>query len=305
MPAEVFGPDHAFLHRDALLSYEEITRVARVFVGLGVRKLRLTGGEPLVRRDVATLVASLSAIDGVDDIALTTNGLLLGRHAAALRAAGLSRLTLSLDALDEATFSKINGRGVAPGRVLAGLAAAERAGFESVKINAVIQRGINEHAIIEMVEHFRGTGHVVRFIEYMDVGETNGWRTDDVVSESTIVARVNDRYPLELVPPRVAGETARRYRFLDGQGEIGVIASVTRPFCRGCVRARLSAKGELFTCLFGATGVDLRSALRASSGDEALRALVHDTWRGRTDRYSEQRRAGEATQKVEMSYIGG
>lgn len=306
MPAEVFGSKHKFLPRPELLSFEEITRLARVFVALGVTKLRLTGGEPLLRRHLNSLVGMLRRLAPSADIALTTNGLLLPRFAAGLRKAGLDRLTVSLDALDEDLFKSINGREVGVGPVLAGIAAAEAAGFESVKVNVVVQRGLNEGEILSMAEHFRGTPHVVRFIEFMDVGNTNGWCMDRVVTAEEILSQITARYPLEALPPRHPGETARRYRYADGAGEIGVIASVTRPFCRGCSRGRLSARGELFSCLFASGGLDLRDPLRSGVTDDALAALITDRWGGRTDRYSEDRTAGRPTGKrVEMSYIGG
>ena len=306
MPREVFGPDHAFLPRAEMLTFEEIARLAAAFVANGVTKVRLTGGEPLVRRDLDQLVGMLSAIPGIQDLTLTTNASLLAPRAAALAAAGLHRVTVSLDALDDATFGRMNDAGVPVGRVLDGIAAAEAAGLGPVKLNAVIRRGINEHAILDLAEHFRGTGTTVRFIEYMDVGHSNGWGMDEVVPAAEVVAAVHARWPLEAVEPGYRGEVARRYRYNDGGGEIGVIASVTQPFCGDCTRARLSADGSLYTCLFATRGHDLRALVRGGATDEVLRDAVASVWRGRDDRYSELR--SDATvdlPKVEMSYIGG
>jgi cyclic pyranopterin phosphate synthase len=309
MPREVFGVGYRFLGRDEVLSFDEIERLARVFVALGVDKVRLTGGEPLLRAGLPELVARLARLGGVSDLALTTNGFLLTEaRAKALAAAGLMRVTISLDALDDATFMTLNDVGAPVRRVLDAVHAAEVAGLAPIKINTVVKRGVNEHAIVDLAGHFRHTGHVVRFIEYMDVGTTNGWRLEDVVPASEILERIGAHWPLEPVQPLRPGEVARRYRYRDGGGEIGVIASVSQPFCRGCTRARLSADGRLYTCLFAADGVDLRAALRAGADDDALTALVAGTWRARTDRYSEMRtRATVAASrpKVEMSRIGG
>ena len=306
MPKEVFGRDYPFLEREALLSYEEITRLARVFVGLGVRKLRLTGGEPLVRRQLPRLVAMLSAIDGVADLALTTNGVLLAEQAEALYAAGLRRVTVSLDSLDDAVFRAMNDVGVSVDPVLAGIEAAERAGLAPIKINAVVQRGVNDHTLVDLARRFRGTGHVVRFIEYMDVGTTNGWRLDKVVPAKEIVARIDSAFRLEPVAPVVPGEVAKRWRYVDGAGQIGMITSVTEPFCGGCTRARLSADGSLYTCLFASTGHDLRAPLRSGATDDELAAVITSVWQGRADRYSEIRSAETAGRnRIEMSYIGG
>jgi cyclic pyranopterin phosphate synthase len=306
MPKEVFGKDWEFLARDLLLSFEEITRLTRLFVGLGVRKVRLTGGEPLLRRDVESLVAMLRGIEGLDDLTLTTNGSLLARKAEALAAAGLDRVTVSLDSLDDATFKRMNDVGFEVGAVLEAIDAAAAAGLGPVKVNVVIKRGVNDHEVVAMARHFKGTGHIVRFIEYMDVGHTNGWRLDDVVPAAEVVARINAALPLEAVAPNYPGEVANRYRYLDGDGEIGVIASVTRPFCGACSRARLSAEGSLYTCLFATGGHDLRAMLRDGADDAAIVAAITAVWTGRGDRYSEIR--SEATagwEKVEMSYIGG
>jgi cyclic pyranopterin phosphate synthase len=310
MPSEVFGRDYAFLPREQLLTFEELTRVARIFAGLGVRKLRLTGGEPLLRRDLDKLVAMLAGIDGIEDIALTTNGALLASKAAALAAAGLRRVTVSLDSLDDAVFMALNDVGFPVARVLDAIAAAARAGLAPVKVNMVVKRGVNEESILPMAEYFRGSGHVLRFIEYMDVGTTNGWRLDDVVPAAEIIARIGAHWPLEATDPTYSGEVARRYRYRDGAGEIGLIASVTQPFCRGCTRARLSADGQLYTCLFAAAGHDLRGPLRAAATDQMLRDQISSIWTRRTDRYSEHRTretalAQKPEPKVEMSRIGG
>jgi len=305
MPREVFGAAHSFLPRSEILDFEEAIRLARIFVRLGVRKIRITGGEPLLRRDLAVLVQGLAALD-VRDLALTTNGSLLADRADTLARAGLKRVTVSLDSLDDGTFRLMNDAGFAVQRVLDGIAAAERAGLAPIKVNAVIRRGVNEDSILPLVERFRGSGHQMRFIEYMDVGTSNRWRLDDVVPAREIVERIAARYPLEPLEPAYRGEVARRWRLLDGSAEIGVVASVTAPFCGDCTRARLSADGRLFTCLFAAHGTDLRGPLRAGLDDPALERLVRAAWGAREDRYSELRagRAGPAG-KVEMSYIGG
>jgi cyclic pyranopterin phosphate synthase len=306
MPKEVFGPDHQFMPRAGLLTFEEITRLAAVFVSLGVRKLRLTGGEPLMRRGVERLVAMLSALAGVD-VALTTNGSLLAQKATALRQAGLGRVTVSLDALDDTTFGAINDVRFPVARVLDGIDAATRAGLGAVKVNMVVKRGVNDDSILPMARYFRGTGHILRFIEYMDVGATNGWRLDDVVSAAEIIERIDREFPLRPVEPRYPGEVASRYHYIDGAGEIGVIASVTRPFCRGCTRARLSADGQLYTCLFaGAASADFRALLRQGTADEQIRQHIVETWTGRGDRYSEIRTSQTLRRpRIEMSYIGG
>jgi len=304
MPKEVFGRDYAFLDRKELLTFEEIARVVGVFAGLGVRTVRITGGEPLVRRDVEGLVAQLNAIPDLE-IALTTNGALLPQKAQALADAGLDRVTVSLDSVDDATFRALNDVDFPVERVLEGIDAAAAAGLR-VKVNAVIKRGANDDGIVALAEHFRGSGHILRFIEYMDVGHTNGWRLDDVVSAKEIVERIGAAWPLEPVEPARADETAKRWRYRDGGGEIGVIASVTEPFCGGCSRARLSAEGSLYTCLFALKGHDLRAPLRAGASDEDLAETLRGIWHRRTDRYSELRTADTAAlPKVEMSYIGG
>ena len=306
MPKEVFGRDHAFLPRAEILEFTEIERVVRAAVALGTRKVRLTGGEPLVRANLERLVAMLAAIEGIDDLTLTTNASLLAKRALALRAAGLHRVTVSLDALDDATFMRMNDVGFPVSRVLDGIAAAEAAGLGPVKLNAVIRRGINEHAIGDLAEHFRGTGTTVRFIEYMDVGHTNGWRMADVVPAAEIVAAIDARWPLEPVEAEYRGEVAQRYRYRDGGGEIGVISSVTQPFCGDCTRARLSADGRLYTCLFATAGHDLRSMVRSDATDADLVEAMRAIWTGRSDRYSELRTLDTVDlPKVEMSFIGG
>jgi len=304
MPKEVFGRDYAFLDRQELLTFEEITRVVGVFAALGVRTVRITGGEPLVRRDVERLVAQLAEIPDLE-IALTTNGALLPQKAQALADAGLDRVTVSLDSVDDATFRALNDVDFPVERVLEGIDAAAAAGLR-VKVNAVVKRGANDDGIVALAEQFRGSGHVLRFIEYMDVGHTNGWKMDDVVPAKEIVARIGAAYPLEPVAPARADETAKRWRYRDGAGEIGVIASVTEPFCGGCSRARLSAEGSLYTCLFALKGHDLRAPLRAGATDDELAETLRRIWTRRTDRYSELRTAETASlPKVEMSYIGG
>jgi cyclic pyranopterin phosphate synthase len=307
MPRELFGPGYQFVDRSELLSYEEIARLARVFARLGVTKLRLTGGEPLLRRQLETLVAMLAEVSGITDIAMTTNGSLLAAKARALRAAGLSRVTVSLDSLDEDRFRAISDTSVPLPRVLAGLAAARDAGLGPIKINAVVKRGLNDgDDLVELAGFGREHGHVVRFIEYMDVGTTNGWRMDDVVPAREIVDRIGTAWPVEPIDPAYRGEVAERYRYRDGGGEVGVIASVTQPFCRTCTRARLSAQGELFTCLFASRGHDLRAAVRGGASDDQLEQTIRAIWQHRTDRYSERRTAATTgTAKVEMSYIGG
>jgi cyclic pyranopterin phosphate synthase len=305
MPKEQFGSDYRFLERSALLSFEEITRLARVFRGHGIEKVRLTGGEPLVRRNVERLVAMLAAIPGLD-LTLTTNGSLLAKKAAALRAAGLQRVTVSLDSLDDAVFKAMNDVDFPVRRVLEGIEAAAAAGFAPVKVNMVVKRGLNEDSIVPMARFFRERGHILRFIEYMDVGATNGWRMDDVVSAREIVARISAAMPLEPADPNYTGEVAARWRYKDGSGEIGVIASVTQAFCRDCTRARISTEGQLYTCLFATAGHDLRALLRGGASDDDIHAAIGKVWTQREDRYSEIR--GEQTaplKKIEMSYIGG
>ena len=306
MPREVFGPDHQFVERDELLTFEEITRIVAAFARAGVRKVRLTGGEPLVRRGVERLVAMIAGIGGITDIALTTNGSLLPARAQGLRDAGLRRITVSLDSVDEQVFSSMADVTIPLARVLEGIDAAAAAGFDSVKLNAVVKRGVNDDGLVELARYGRERGCIVRFIEYMDVGTTNGWRLDDVVPAHEIVRRIDAVFPLEALPANYPGEVASRYRYRDGGGEVGVVPSVTQPFCATCTRARLSAVGELYTCLFAARGDDLRHLLRTGASDRELDAAIRGTWQTRTDRYSELRSAGTADlPRVEMSYIGG
>ncbi len=307
MPKEVFGPSFAFLPRRELLTFEEIARVAKIFAELGVRKIRLTGGEPLVRKDIDTLVQELASIPGIDDLAMTTNGsLLTAERAQKLRSAGLKRVTVSLDSLDDAKFRSLNDVGFPVARVLEAIHNAAQAGLTPVKVNMVVKRGANDEDILVMAEHFRGTGHILRFIEYMDVGTANGWRLDDVVQSSKILEQINARWPLEPVAPARPSDVARRFRYTDGAGEIGLIASVSQPFCRDCSRARLSPDGQLFLCLFAQKGYDLRHWLRSGASDDEIQEVVRHIWSGRDVRYSEVR--SEETSgmpKVEMFRIGG
>ena len=304
MPKEVYGREYAFLPRRDLLTFEEIARLAQVFAGLGVEKIRLTGGEPLIRRDVEHLVEMLAEIPGLD-LTLTTNGAALVQKAQALKDAGLGRITVSLDSLDDDVFRAMNDVDFPVQTVLDGIEEASAAGLP-VKVNVVVKRGVNEDSVLPMARHFRDRGHVVRFIEYMDVGHTNGWRLDDVVPAADIVTAIDAELPLEPLPPRYPGEVAERYRYRDGGGEIGVIASVTRPFCGACTRARLSADGSLYTCLFATTGHDLRALVRGDAGDDEIAAALGGIWRQRADRYSELRSSATPDlPKVEMSYIGG
>jgi cyclic pyranopterin phosphate synthase len=304
MPREVFDSSYRFLPHEAILRFEEIARLARIFVGLGVQKIRLTGGEPLVRRDVHRLVALLKELDV--ELTLTTNGSLLAKQAHALKSAGLDRVTVSLDSLDDATFRAMNDADFPVGRVLEGIQAAADAGLGPIKINMVVKRGVNDDGIVAMAERWRGTGHIVRFIEYMDVGSTNGWRMDDVVPSAEVVDRISRRWPLEPVDANYPGEVAERWRYADGAGEIGVISSVTRAFCSSCTRMRLSTEGGLYTCLFAHSGHDLKRPLRGGASDDALRNEIAAVWQRRADRYSEIRTQETAkTPKVEMSYIGG
>ena len=305
MPKEVFGPGYAFLERSEILSFEEITRLARLFIACGVEKIRLTGGEPLLRRDLHQLVAQLSALPGLD-LALTTNGSRLAQQAEALKRAGLQRVNVSLDSLDEAIFKAMNGVGFPVARVLEGIAAALAAGLGPVKVNRVVKRGLNDAGILPMAGHFREQGCTLRFIEYMDVGHSNHWKMAEVVPAAEILRLINAQWPLEPAGPAYRGEVAKRWRYRDGRGEIGLVASVTQAFCRDCSRARLSAEGKLYTCLFATQGHDLRSLLRSGNTDETLSAALAELWQQRTDRYSELR--SEHTRdlpKVEMSHIGG
>jgi cyclic pyranopterin phosphate synthase len=305
MPKEVFGKDYPFLERREILTFEEIARLARVFRGLGVEKIRLTGGEPLVRRRLEQLIEMLARIPGLD-LTLTTNGSLLKRQARALKDAGLQRITVSLDSLDDAVFQRMNDVDFPVAGVLEGIEAAAAAGLAPIKINMVVKRGENDDSILPMARFFRGTGHILRFIEYMDVGHTNGWRMDDVVTAREIVERIGSEMPLEPVDPNYPGEVAERWRYRDGSGEIGVIASVTQAFCRDCTRIRLSTEGKLYTCLFATAGHDLRALLRGGASDAEIHAAVSGIWSTRADRYSEIRTA-QTTRlpKIEMSYIGG
>mgnify|MGYP000968118482 CR=1 FL=1 len=308
MPKEVFGPNHAFLRDPQLMSLEELVRIVRAFRALGVEKVRLTGGEPLLRTDVPEFVRVLKRELGVQDVALTTNGWLLEQRAAALKDAGLDRLNVSLDALDPMIAGRMNGLGFKPDRVLRGIDAAAALGL-TVKINTVVQRGVNDGELLRICEYFRARGHAVRFIEFMDVGNTNHWSRDRVVPAKEIVERIHAVWPVEPVGPAYRGEVASRYRYLDGSGEIGLISSVTEPFCRDCHRARLSADGKLFTCLFASLGWDVLGCLRAGADDAELQAYLRRVWAGRLDRYSDERAEllahGETREKVEMSYIGG
>jgi len=304
MPREVFDSNYRFLRHEDILSFEEIARLARIFVGLGVEKIRLTGGEPLVRRDLHRLIAMLQGLNV--EITLTSNGSLLAKQAGALARAGLNRVTVSLDSLDDATFRKMNDADFPVAKVIGGIDAAAAAGLEPVKINMVVKRGVNDGGIVAMAERWRGTGHIVRFIEFMDVGSTNGWRMDDVVPSAEVVRRISERWKLEPVGANYAGEVAERWRYVDGGGEIGVISSVTQAFCATCNRMRLSTEGSLYTCLFAQSGHDLKSLLRAGAPDDAIRNEIAAVWQVREDRYSEIRTAETAkAKKVEMSYIGG
>jgi GTP 3',8-cyclase len=310
MPKEIFGPDFAFLPRDQVLSFEEIERTARAFVELGAEKLRITGGEPLVRRDVTVLIGMLASLRRPDgealDLTLTTNGSALRRLAGPLRDAGLQRVTVSLDSLDDATFAAMNGVEFPVAKVLDGIAAAAEAGLAPIKINMVVRRGINETSIVPMARWARDSGHILRFIEYMDVGTTNGWRLDDVVPAAEVINAIDAEMPIEPLPPRYRGEVATRWRYRDGSGEVGLIASVSAPFCGDCTRARISAEGKLYTCLFSAEGHDLRAVLRSGASDEDLRDVIAAIWRVRDDRYSELRTAatGELP-RIEMFAMGG
>lgn len=306
MPKEVFGRNYQFLPQGDLLSFEEIERVARAFVGLGVRKLRLTGGEPLMRRELETLIAQLAAIPGAEDIALTTNGSFPLERIQSLKAAGLKRMTVSLDALDDPTFKSMNDVDFPVQAVLDWIEASAAAGLGPVKVNMVVKRGVNEHSILPMARHFRERGHILRLIEFMDVGHSNGWRMDDVVTARQIFDTINAELPIQPLEANYRGEVAERYRYADGHGEIGIISSVSQPFCGTCTRARISADGKLYTCLFAINGADLRSLLRSGASEADLQAAVAAVWQKRTDRYSELRSANTSDlPKVEMSYIGG
>jgi cyclic pyranopterin phosphate synthase len=309
MPKEQFHDNYRFLKSQERLSFDEIVRLSRLFAGLGVRKLRLTGGEPLLRANLADLIGDLTAIPGIEDIALTTNGVLLAQHAVDLSANGLRRVTVSLDTLDGEVFTRMSGGFGALDQVLNGIDAAIAAGLAPVKINSVIERGVNDHTALDLVERFRGRPVIVRFIEFMDVGNRNAWRPDMVVPSKELVARINARWPIHPISENYRGEVAQRWRFDDGAGEIGFISSVSQPFCGACSRARLSSEGKFYTCLFATQGLDLRAAMRAGATDADLLNVIRGKWQGRTDRYSEQRdelrRAEPQAKKIEMYYIGG
>jgi cyclic pyranopterin phosphate synthase len=309
MPRETFHEQYRFLGSQERLSFAEIVRLARLFVQLGVRKLRLTGGEPLLRANLPDLIGDLTAIPGVEDVALTTNGVLLARYAAELKAAGLHRITVSLDSLDPQVFARMSGGFAGVEQVLEGIEYARRAELTPIKINAVVQRGVNDHTVLELLERFRGSGVIVRFIEYMDVGNRNHWRSDLVVPSKELAERISTRWPLAPIAPTYRGEVAERYAYADGAGEIGFISSVSQPFCGDCSRARLSSDGVLYSCLFATHGTSLRDALRGGAGDEVVLEQIRNTWLKRTDRYSEQRAqlsdSAHEQPKVEMFYIGG
>ena len=305
MPKDVFGGDYGFLTRSELLTFEEITRLVRLLKDMGIRKVRLTGGEPLLRHQVHVLVEMLGQIPDLD-LAMTTNGSLLAEKADLLKRAGLDRVTVSLDSLDDEVFGRMNGVGFPVANVLQGIRAADEAGLNPIKVNMMVKRGVNEDSILPMARHFRGTGHILRFIEFMDVGCTNAWRMDEVVTAKEIIETVDSEFPIEPVDPHYRGEVANRWRYKDGQGEIGVIASVTEAFCQDCTRLRLSAKGELYTCLFGTKAHDMHPLLRSKASDEEIIERVKAIWQGREDRYSEIRcEETRSRPKVEMSYIGG
>ena len=309
MPAEIYGAKYHFLPKLELLTFEETARLVRVFVELGVTKVRLTGGEPLVRAELEHLVALVAPIEGIQDLTLTTNGYLLASKAQALKDAGLERITVSLDSLNDEVFRQMNGRNYGTERVLQGIQKAEEVGLHPIKINCVVQKGVNDHTIVDLARHFKGTGHIVRFIEYMDVGNINGWEMEQVVRADEIFSIVDGEMPLEPMEENYGGEVARRYRYRDGEGEIGIIASVTKPFCGDCTRARLSTDGKLYTCLFASQGKDLRGPMRSGASDAELKELVASTWGLRVDRYSEERTelmmVGARPRKIEMYQIGG
>jgi GTP 3',8-cyclase len=307
MPAEIFGERYQFLPKEELLTFEEITRLTRILIGLGVVKVRLTGGEPLVRQDIELLVAQLAGVEGVNDTAMTTNGFLLPQKAQALKEAGLGRITVSLDSLDDVVFRHMNGNRTSAQRVLDGIRAAEQAGFTPIKINTVVQRGVNDHTILDLARYCKDHGYILRFIEYMDVGTMNGWKLDEVVPAAEIVEMIDAEIPLEPLERNYHSEVALRYRYRDGGGEIGLIASVTQPFCGACSRLRLSPEGQLYTCLFGTAGTDLRAPLRSGASDDEIEQIVREIWSNRTDRYSEIRTEinKHRGNKVEMFHIGG
>ena len=309
MPEEIYGERYQFLPKPELLTYEEIERLVRLFVTLGARKVRITGGEPLLRSQLDILVAKLAGIDGLADLTLTTNGYALKKQAVSLKNAGLQRVTVSLDSLDDSVLEKINGRKINSERILDGIRVANQAGLHPIKVNVVVQKGINDHTILDIIKYFKGTGNIVRFIEYMDVGTRNQWELNQVLDAAEIVRIINERFPIEPIAKSYLGEVADRYKFLDGSGEIGIISSVTKPFCAQCTRARLSADGNLFTCLFSGDGIDLKTPIRQGADDQALLNLIHGTWSKRNDRYSELRSRLSETErnqpKIEMYQIGG
>ncbi|MGG0122402.1 GTP 3',8-cyclase MoaA [Bacillus paranthracis] len=306
MPAEVFGADYAFLQEEFLLSFDEIERLARLFISMGVNKIRLTGGEPLLRKDLPQLIARLTKLEGLKDIGLTTNGIHLAKQAKALKEAGLKRVNISLDAIEDQVFQKINGRNVSTKPVLKGIEAAKAAGLE-VKVNMVVKKGMNDSQILHMARYFKEQEIQLRFIEFMDVGSTNGWNFEQVITKEQLIEKINRVYPIEPVPPRYFGEVAKLYRYVESDAEVGFITSVSESFCSSCTRARISADGKFFTCLFGTKGKDLRTLLRENISDASLLKILNDTWRYRTDRYSDERTAESTNKrpKVEMSYIGG
>ncbi|MCL0044101.1 GTP 3',8-cyclase MoaA [Dehalococcoidia bacterium] len=307
MPAEIFGERYEFLPKPELLTFEEIARLARIFVKLGTTKIRLTGGEPLVRAEMEELVAILVGIDGIEDMTLTTNGFLLSQKAAALKNAGLQRVTVSLDTMDNEIFKVMNGRGYETHKVLEGIQSAAAVGLGPIKINAVVQKGVNDHTVVDMARYFKGTGHIVRFIEYMDVGNRNQWKMDHVVPSAEIISRIDEIFPIEPLDANYYGEVASRYRYRDGSGEVGVISSVTAPFCADCTRARLSPEGSIYTCLFTGQGFDLKGPMRTGASDQEIEGMVTKLWGIRADRYSEERAqiTGPQPKKVEMYQIGG
>ena len=311
MPAEVYGEKYEFLPRPHVLSFEEIDRLTRLFVRIGVSKVRITGGEPLVRANLPDLISKLVVIDRIDDIALTTNGYLLENNATELKDAGLNRLTISLDSIDPDIFKEMSGRPQGPENTLAGIKAAASLGFEQIKINVVVQRGVNEHTLVDTARYFKGTGAIVRFIEFMDVGTKNGWELSQVFTSTEVIHAINTEFPIEPIEPNYKGEVASRYRYVDGSGEIGVISSVSKPFCGDCTRARLSTDGKLITCLFASGGTDLKTPMRSGATDAELAEIITSVWTGRSDRYSELRsrdtefNSDSDVSKVEMYYIGG
>ena len=309
MPAEIFGESYEFLPKEEILSFEEITFLVSIFVELGVEKIRITGGEPLMRNNLQHLVFLLNAVSGIKDLTLTTNGYLLEQQAEALKKSGLSRITVSLDTLDDELFKTMNGRGFDTQRVLAGIESARRAGLSPIKINSVVQKDVNDHTIVDLARHFKGTGMIVRFIEYMDVGNLNSWKLNEVVPASEILEKIDTELPLEPLSPNYSGEVASRYKYKDGSGEIGIISSVSQPFCGQCTRARLSTDGRLYTCLFGETGLNLRDPMRDGATSEELKALITTCWENRDDKYSEDRSLNSSekyiSNKIEMFQIGG